>query len=173
MLIGVVIFPTVGDGCDDKNYFVRAFVKFSQQTKGGGDAISITNSTDPIFFMLFKYVEIIHYGCAAVFFAILAYFCLVIFTRIIPNEHYKKDGKLMRAKKIRNIIYIASGLVIIASMTAMLMFFVMGLQGFEMKWWNGNNLTFWFEAICLSAFGVSWVVRGRLFGLILLDSRDR
>ena len=38
------------------------------------------------------------------------------------------------------------------------------LQGFSA--WNRANLTFWFEALGLVAFGLSWCLKGRLFGLL-------
>mgnify|MGYP000392097630 CR=1 FL=1 len=36
---------------------------------------------------------------------------------------------------------------------------------FEARW-NAARMTFWCEAVALMAFGVSWAVKGRIFGLL-------
>ena len=35
--------------------------------------------------------------------------------------------------------------------------------------WRQGNLTFWFEAAALAAFGISWLIKGRLFFGFLED----
>ena len=87
---------------------------------------------------------------------------------MIPEEHLEADGRLKPAKSRRNAIYVWSGWVIVVCMLAMA---VKSLVPWP--WWNEYNATFWCEAFALWAFGVSWMVKGRFWGLLLLDERDR
>ena len=46
------------------------------------------------------------------------------------------------------------------------------ITGTPLPWWNEINATFWCEAFALWAFGISWMVKGRFWDLLLRDERD-
>ncbi len=167
--ISVALIPTDGRGCEEKEFSGRALADF---IGGGTDAfVKVVNTTraesglkENPFFELFSGADFIHGISAALLFAFLAWFSFFVFTRVVEKRHLDDKGKLTPQKRNRNIIYIASGIVIVVSMFAI----VIG-HFFFSDWWNLNNLTFWFESIALWAFGVSWVVKGQFFGAALCD----
>lgn len=89
----------------------------------------------------------IHFISAAVFFAILACMSIFLFTR--------KKTEPTKRKLIRNKIYIICGLVMIASLLTLLVFFI-----FFNKNHPESRLVFWTETIALIAFGISWLTKG-------------
>ncbi|MDP4223774.1 MAG: DUF998 domain-containing protein [Bacteroidota bacterium] len=92
----------------------------------------------------------IHFTAACIFFLMLAFFSLGLFTRKGPNPTARKLK--------RNIIYIVCGLVMIACLIGMLIFFVF-LQGSH----PDSTFAFWAETVALIAFGVSWLTKGGTF----------
>ena len=89
----------------------------------------------------------IHLASAALFFLTLAIFSLFLFTR--------KGSKPTPQKLTRNKIYIICGLVMIACLVAIAIYF---------KVIHDDNprsgFVFWAETIALVAFGVSWLTKG-------------
>jgi len=91
----------------------------------------------------------LHYASALIFFACLAAFCLVKFART--------------AKPARRWIYRSCGWVIVGSLIAIFVasaFKIMGGptgKAFVVEY----NLVFWFEAVGIWAFGLSWLVKGK------------
>ncbi len=90
-----------------------------------------------------------HYASALVFFTCLAAFCLLKFAR--------------SAKPVRRRIYVFCGWIIIACLVGIAVASVI-------KIWGGGaahravvsyNLVFWFEAVGIWAFGLSWLVKGK------------
>ncbi|MEO1457533.1 MAG: hypothetical protein AAFV49_08175 [Pseudomonadota bacterium] len=169
---GVAYFPTAGKGCSESELVGRPFAEISgtlpdialQAPDGGG------------YFALFPAAANFHYISAALLFGFLAFYCFVVFTRVVPEEHENADGTLKPNKRRRNVLYYASGIAIVISMLAM------GAEGFfgektpagaPPSFWDRNNLTFWFEALALWAFGISWMVRGRFYNLAFLDDREK
>jgi hypothetical protein len=152
---GVAVFPTTKSGLETGAVCAgRAFYR--------------SDITDPpYFFELFPSVGILHYGSAALLFLFLAYYSMRVFTRIIYNIHEDGFGNLLPQKRIRNNLYICSGIVILFCMA-----FIGVNAYYDFPWWQPNNLTFWFEALALWAFGISWVVKGRFFNTALRDKRD-
>jgi hypothetical protein len=119
--------------------------------------------------VIFLYPELgywIHAGAAGVLFAILSFFCLFVFTKV-PSAPTGAPGVKTPAKRRRNRIYIASGLVI--ALCALSIAF--GDQ-IAKDWWQAYNLTFWMEAVILAAFGISWLTQGRALAP-LSDPQDR
>ena len=108
----------------------------------------------------------IHAGAAGLLFAILAFFCLFVFTKI-PVDEDSGTIEPTLAKRRRNLIYRTSGIVIALCAVAI------GVGDLIFgEWWNARNMTFWMEALILAAFGTSWLTQGRVFSP-LSDPRDR
>lgn len=194
--LGVALFPTTGTGCEaGKSLLARAFVEFSRGAGDNvlllarpnawfceaGDACQVANPVvlaageiDSMF-QLFPLTGLLHYLSAAVLFAFLAWYCFRVFPRVVEDRHCEKNqqgvpGKITTIKLIRNSIYYASGVVIVLASAAMVLSYLLGLI-VNITWWYTYNMTFWCEAAALWAFGLSWVVKGRLFGLVLNDKQ--
>lgn len=90
-----------------------------------------------------------HYASALIFFACLAAFCLVKFSR--------------SAKPARLRIYRMCGWIIVACLVAIFVASAFKIAGgpagkaFVVDY----NLVFWFEAVGIWAFGLSWLVKGK------------
>jgi len=91
-----------------------------------------------------------HYVFAALLFATLAYFCLVLFRMTAAGK------PLTRQKLERNRVYTVCGVVIIASMLAIGVSKLLGLEYSIL----GFGPVFCFETTALLAFGVAWLVKG-------------
>jgi hypothetical protein len=92
----------------------------------------------------------IHAAAAVLLFSILAWFCFVPFRK---NTKGKGGKKGRRAK-----LYFACGSVIVASMA-------LGLISklfFSCEKVASLDLIYWVEAISLGAFGVAWIVAGKV-----------
>ena len=127
--LGVCLFPTavsINDGADG---FVGTF------------QIPIEVST------------IIHAISAVVFFALLSYNCLFLFT--------KSSGEMTRNKKIRNIIYYICGAGMALALVAIV------LVG---QIWAG---TWWVEAIALMFFGIAFLTKADIYPWLFCDSAGR
>jgi hypothetical protein len=144
---------------------VVAFVPMSGWITGCRELGIDTTCADPqVSYPIIGYW--VHAGAAGLLFAILAFFCLFVFTKV-PIDDASGRAVATPAKKRRNAIYIASGLTIaIAAISIGLADQIAG------PWWVQNNMTFWAEALILAAFGVSWLVQGRAIAP-LSDPRDR
>ena len=92
----------------------------------------------------------IHYGAAATLFAILAYFCLGPFRQGTKG----KKGKKGRRSKI----YFVCGLIMVGCILSVLVTKLM----LSPETIEAYSITFWAEAIALCAFGVAWIVAGKL-----------
>ena len=92
----------------------------------------------------------VHYGCAAAFFLILAYFCLALFRKTDPSK------PMTPRKRHRNRVYATCGLVILACL-AFLALYALALRGTVFA---RLDPVFWAEAIAVVAFGVSWLIKG-------------
>jgi hypothetical protein len=95
----------------------------------------------------------LHYGAALVFFLVLAFFCICLFTK--THAHLPETPQ----KIIRNRLYTICGYTILICM---------GLLALQEWWWfvqsipliKGSSTTFIAESIALLAFGISWLVKG-------------
>lgn len=87
---------------------------------------------------------VIHYISAGTFFLCLAVMAFFFFTKSV--------GGMTERKRIRNVIYRISGIVIVL---LILILAILGFAGIDMK-----NFTFIAETIMLLAFGVSWFIKG-------------
>ncbi len=91
-----------------------------------------------------------HSGFAALMFLTLAYFCLVLFRRTSPGK------KITRRKQLRNRIYAACGVVILAC-NALMASLVIPMIDHVLRQYDPLLL---FETLSLVAFGVAWLTKG-------------
>lgn len=93
--------------------------------------------------------NIIHTVCAVIFFGLLAYNSIFLFT--------KSKGEMTRNKKIRNIIYRVCGVGMVAS------FLILLLPDFYIKVWL-------MEAIALFFFALSFLTKADVFPFLFCDT---
>jgi hypothetical protein len=91
----------------------------------------------------------VHLTFAGLLFALLAVFALFLFPR--------SSGAMTPEKRRRNALYRTCGGVMVA---AMLLMFASDLAP------DGLHAFFWLETICVVAFGISWLVKGGLLGIL-------
>ena len=94
----------------------------------------------------------IHNGCAVVFFLLLSYNVLFLFT--------KSSGEMTRNKKIRNIIYYICGGGMLLSLLIMVPVVIFDI-------WSG---TWWVEAIALMFFGIAFLTKADIYPWLFCDS---
>ena len=101
--------------------------------------------------------QYLHYGSAAIFFAGLAIFCLVLFRRHDHSVPMPPD------KIYRNKVYLICGITIVAVMVLLLAFFFYrrSLTPEEQKALDSYDLVFYLETLGVLAFSVSWLTKGR------------
>lgn len=99
----------------------------------------------------------IHLGASIVLFSILAYFCFGPFRKNTKG----KPGK----KGLRSNIYLLCGWVMVISLTGALI----AKMVFTVEDLLTLQITYWAEAISLSAFGVAWIVAGKYIPFLVDD----
>ena len=147
---GIALFPTAGDGCDEREFSGRILADLE------AESLSAPLRVEPAvdlgqFFELFAKAQAVHFGSALVLFSFLAFYTFFVFTRVIEEEHLTPEGALTTEKKRRNRFYVGCGLVILVTIAALGAYAVMGWS-----WWNDYNLTFWFEAPTCDAANRRW-----------------
>ncbi len=156
---GIALFPTAGWGCDATLFSARPFTMF--ELPPGATDPTLRPGGEADYFRLFPWTSTLHYASAAFLFGFLAWFSLFVFTAAESHQR-RTNGTLTQIKVIRNSLYYAAGIIIIVCMAAMaLSALLMAFTSIDMSWWDRGNWTFWFEAIALLAFGISWLVKGR------------
>jgi hypothetical protein len=94
--------------------------------------------------------NIIHIVCASIFFLLLAFNSIFLFTKTDPNVVKTEN------KKKRNVIYIVCGIIMIVLMLVLLfLHLIMGNVKFD-----ETPIAFFIESLMLLAFGISWLVKG-------------
>ncbi|MGH1415823.1 MAG: hypothetical protein ACRBB0_20220 [Pelagimonas sp.] len=165
---GVALFPTDGAGCEA--YASQSARVFLSGISGGNLPPDLPIDGIAGFDLWATlglpdgWWGVLHYGAAGGLFAVLAYFAFSVFPR--PQTKDTCAPKRYSRKWWRNGIYRGCGCLILISMAGLIwqMRHVPGTQ--EQIAWDAKNLTFWFETLGLVAFGLSWCVKGRLFGLM-------
>ena len=104
-------------------------------------------------------MSVIHVVAAICLFAILAYFCFGPFRQKTKGQ----PGKRGR----RSRIYFACGSIMVISMLVGLIA-QFTLTSDLMDAWR---VTYWVEAIALTAFGVAWIVAGKSLSIIVDDDQ--
>jgi len=110
---------------------------------------SVDNLSVPIglFQINSKISDVVHLISAAIFFSLLAANSMFVFT-LSKDKNIEKT----RNKKIRNIIYIFCGVIILLSL---LMFPLLGNDRL-----SKGRMVLILETVMLAAFGLSWIVKG-------------
>jgi multisubunit Na+/H+ antiporter MnhC subunit len=161
--IGVALFPTKAASWQDADGILRIFADPTSVSD------SATSQTAGIFNSLNKewttaldgLVHKLHVGSAVIFFSILALFCLISFRRnngegVCPQP----DGTVLLtpAKRARNAVYLACGGVIVLCLLGLWLIYKKDQSILIL----GMDLFFWLEAVALYAFGISWLIKGRV-----------
>ena len=105
----------------------------------------------------YNWITIVHFISAAFFFLVLSGYSIFLFT--------KKELSPTKRKLQRNKIYIICGLVMIACLIAIMIFFIF-LETDHPQ----SSFVFWAETLALIAFGVSWLTKG---GTLFPDKKTR
>jgi hypothetical protein len=84
----------------------------------------------------------IHNISAALFFILLAYNVLFLFT--------KSSGEMTKNKRIRNIIYRVCGIGMLVALVCLFIF-------------SGHAVTWWVEAIALMFFGIAFLTKADIY----------
>lgn len=153
ILIGVSMFLVTYNGYDKRDEFVTNGAGIA----GVGIAIFPTNLRgEPllkvgVFQLTSRTSNMVHSLCAAVFFGLLAYMSICLFTLSDPNKEKSKN------KKRRDKIYIACGCIMILGLIGtILSVFLMSGDARE-----HTKIIFILETFMLEAFGISWLVKGK------------
>lgn len=96
----------------------------------------------------------LHYIAAGIFLSCLAFMAFFLFTRINPNL------VLSREKRLRNMLYRSSAVVMVLAMMVML---AGALNVIPAEYYLEHQFTFWMETVAIVAFGFSWLVKGKAF----------
>jgi hypothetical protein len=169
--LAVALIPTANPGCAlGPGYQGRFSAKLAE-----ADGVVVIESPSPLdsYFAAFRGAAILHDVAALFLLGFLAYLCLVVFTRRVPELHLGPNRRATPIKRLRDGIYRTAGTVIVLGMVLMVVgAWVRHRAGPEPSWWDEWRLTFWSESVALWAFGAAWIVKGRLFGLALRDSGE-
>ena len=101
-----------------------------------------------------KTSDIIHCTSAVIFFILLAFNSICLFTKDGSDKDQKQE--LTKQKKIKNVIFRVCGIGMLCGMALVL------LPTF-------NAQIFIAEAIALTFFGISWLVKGEFLGILSDD----
>lgn len=166
--MAVALIPTANPGCAlGPGYQGRFSAKLAE-----ADGVVMIEARSPVedYFAPFREMAVLHDLAAVSLLGFLAYLCLFVFTRRIERLHVRPDGRATRAKRRRDLVYRWSGGVIALCIGLMVVGgWLRHRAAPGASWWDAWHLTFWVESVALWAFGVAWIVKGRLFGLALRD----
>jgi hypothetical protein len=96
---------------------------------------------------------LVHTACAALMYLTLAYICIFLFRKSSPEKSFT------HRKRDRNRIYVASGLIMVACMAAMVGLTIRSV----VERHHPSPWLFWCEALANCAFGVAWLTKGEGF----------
>jgi len=99
-------------------------------------------------------VSTTHLVCACALVLLLAYFSLKLFTKT------DKGKRISDAKRKRNVVFKACGWTIVASIVLVV---VSNIVDPPDSW----HSLFWLEIVGVIAFGISWLVKSGIFGLLV------
>jgi hypothetical protein len=94
-------------------------------------------------------IRSVHFVCSALMFLILAYFSIFLFTKT------GKDDNPTPRKKTRNKVYVVCGVIMLLCIALVPVSYALVKEPT-----GATKPVFWLEALALTAFGVSWFVKG-------------
>lgn len=98
----------------------------------------------------------VHLACAALFFFIMGYMAACRFV-LIRNE----EGKVVKGhRQSEKNFYRACGYIVWASLLAMFIYILVSDENSEAA--KSSQFIFWLETIGLWAFGIAWLVKGKI-----------
>jgi hypothetical protein len=103
---------------------------------------------------IYRIISAVHMGFSALFFVMLIYFALFLFTK----THEDKDKPPTRKKKQRDRVYKVCGYTM--SICVLLVFVYALLPESINSDLKKLNPIYWLESLTVLAFGVSWFVKG-------------
>lgn len=101
------------------------------------------------------WIEVLHFTFATVFFVVLIYFSLFLFT----EGNQPEDEEHLQKRK-RNIVFKTCAYIMIACVV-LIAFYFFYLQD-KCPDLKQFKLVFWLESIALWAFGISWLTKGQM-----------
>jgi magnesium-transporting ATPase (P-type) len=99
-----------------------------------------------------SWFETVHFTCAILFFLVLAYFSIFLFTKSSKTKEEQTPQK-----KKRNVIYRVCGFIIIGCLIFLALYFKIPSLKTALSPYSPVLI---FEVIALWAFGFSWIVKG-------------
>ncbi len=96
----------------------------------------------------------IHLLSAALFFIVLSYFSLFLFTKTKPSKIFTDR------KKLRNRVYKICGFIMLGCIGLIAVYFLFLENDYPQL--SSINPVFWLETLALLAFGTSWIVKGNM-----------
>ena len=130
-----------------------------------GVAFFPTSISEPLTYCIPKpvdthWISTVHFASAAGFFSVLSFFSIFLFTKSVKNPS--------KMKLKRNALYRICGYVILGCMIIIAIYSVCENHG-NCQTLQKLDPVFWFEALALWAFGISWLTKGKT---ILSDKPD-
>jgi hypothetical protein len=104
------------------------------------------------------FTSIVHFTCAAVFFSLLAFISIVLFTKSHPGT---KKSDYPEKKRTRNSIYVVCGIIIIICISLIAIISTFNILHI-FTFINVINPVYWLETTALVSFGISWLVKGEI-----------
>ncbi len=131
--------------------FLFSYTGYERKDNIAGDMAAIFALGLAFFPISTGLVGTIHLISAVLFFLLLAFYSLFLFTKGDPNP--------TKQKKKRNRLYRVCGYVILGAILIILFYSI--FPGFYDAI-RGLKPTFWLETVALWAFGVSWLTKGNV-----------
>ena len=180
---GVAVFPTGGRGCQGSEMTAQiiARLQFQPGETAGTETYAIVAEDVSLndrlrWFDLSAYIGNfdLHYLSAGILFIALTILC---YSFMKAKGSQKVNDMPTTAKRNRNMVYLVCLVSMIICLGMLVLYVVFSDNPAFHAMWVGQNLTFWFELWALFAFGIAWIVRGRLIpnfpGFVeLRDPRD-
>ncbi|MEM0976149.1 MAG: hypothetical protein AAGJ34_01305 [Pseudomonadota bacterium] len=158
---GTALFPAKGGGCAHPEFASRVFARVND-TEYGIDMAPLVGATELGFFQLLGASHLLHSVFAILLSGFLAYYSLVVFTRVSRKDICSSTGEIYPAKLHQNRIYrIAGGAIVFAICAMAGHVLAKDLTGAGIPHWDDYNGSFIAETIAMSAFGVSWIINKR------------
>ena len=156
-VIGVATFP-VSRSADIAKCFNGTIAGICDAIRGVPEDVCVgyactIEAADPVT-GFFGHPDFLHYGSALVFFACLAYFCLVLFR--MGGQRTPAGGA---ANSAEHTVYLLCGYAILISIAALVFYFFTDSMRPGLR---AVNYVFWWESVAVIAFSISWLTKGQI-----------